>query len=307
METIKIQDPKKSPTNLTLFEPSNRPALATLKEDHPKIRHSDVSLISEVINYIVKLMNITKPDTPEDKKQMDIQMLLVGDLIRTEFGSLTGPEIKQAFKMYVSKKLPSVKVYRLLDCICVGEVLSAYTEIRNGQLASYESQKTKLLFESQQFKMSPEEIRELLKKGVLRCFDEYFTDKKIADGNHHLFDFLYEIEILPKWNHSQKTFASYEKIKAKAVFEIRRELQIKKRYMKNKADVQDIVDQLIRVKAGEDGSIMMRSKVLTLKGFFEKLVYGDNDGKHKQEKPREYLESIVSENMHKYQPEKTTS
>lgn len=121
-----------------------RPNLAVLNEDFPKVKNTDAREVSGLINFIIGILNIKTFDDPDEIKKMNVQMLLVGDLIRTKFGNLTIPEIKEAFKMYVSKEL-ELKVFRMLDCIAVGEVLTAYTDFRNEILKVYEAKKRNLL------------------------------------------------------------------------------------------------------------------------------------------------------------------
>ncbi len=90
------------------------------------------------------MLNI-KVSSPEEEQDLQIQMLVVMDFIKSMFGFLTIEEIKQAFKMYVSKEFPEIKVFRLLDCVSIGEVLSAYTEYRNQSLRIYTDKKHALL------------------------------------------------------------------------------------------------------------------------------------------------------------------
>lgn len=146
--------------NLTLTMQLLRPNLAILNEDFPKVKKTDAREISVLINFIIGVLNIKTFDDENEIKKMNIQMLLVGDLIRTKFGSLTVPEIKEAFKMYVAKEL-DLKVFRMLDCISVGEVLTAYIDFRNQILQVYEAKKRNLLITApEQNKIQKETIRE---------------------------------------------------------------------------------------------------------------------------------------------------
>ena len=144
MENKIIPQDQKKDMNLTLIAQLPRPNLAVLNEDFPKVKNTDAREVSGLINYIIGVLNIKTFDDADEIKKMNVQMLLVGDLIRSKFGNLTIPEIKEAFKMYVSKEL-DLKVFRMLDCIAVGEVLTAYTDFRNQILQVYESKKRNLL------------------------------------------------------------------------------------------------------------------------------------------------------------------
>lgn len=81
-------------------------------------------------------MNI-KVSNETENRDLQIQMLVVMDFIKSKFGNLTIPEIQEAFKMYVAREFPQIKVFRILDCVSVGEVLDAYKSFRNESLRIY--------------------------------------------------------------------------------------------------------------------------------------------------------------------------
>ncbi len=111
-----------------------------------------------------------KISSQEEKLQLDKQMVLILDLIKTKFGSLTVPEIKEAFKMYVANEFPELKVFRMLDCILVADVLNAFKEFRNESLRTYEFKKQKILNEPQA--MSEEEKNKYHLELLRKVFDD---------------------------------------------------------------------------------------------------------------------------------------
>ena len=126
----------------------SRPTLAILNEDFPKVKNIESKQeINSLLNFLITILNI-KISSEEEKLQLDKQMILIFDLIKTKFGSLTVPEIKEAFKMFVAKEFPELKVFRMLDCIVVGEILTAFVDYRNDSLKVYESQKRLLIDQS---------------------------------------------------------------------------------------------------------------------------------------------------------------
>lgn len=136
----------------------SRPTLAILNEDYPKVKSIESKQeINGLLNYLITILNI-KVSSDEEKLQLDKQMVLIFDLIKSKFGNLTVPEIKEAFKMFVSGEFPDLKVFRILDCIVVSDVLNAYRDYRNESLRSYD-QKKKLLLEQPNPK-SEQEIKE---------------------------------------------------------------------------------------------------------------------------------------------------
>lgn len=259
------------PLNLAL----TKPTLAVLNEDYPKLRRCDANQIEELINFILTIMNIRVEDTPEAKQEMKTQMFLVGDLLRTEFGSsVTIPEVKQAFKMYVSKKL-NVRVFRLLDCIAVGEVVSAYIEHREAQLEVYSEKKLRLSHAevNKEYIFNPErdEIVKMLHKGTVDCYMEFLKTGEVDDGKFYIFDTLYKIGMLPKMDASESITAAYIKKKNKAIMEIRRELVRNKKKSLYKWQEDEIIAQIINVNKGVDARVDVRAKALVLAGFFDKL------------------------------------
>jgi hypothetical protein len=124
---------------------SSKPTLAKLSEDFPKVRNVIVAEeIEDLMNYLIRILNI-KTANKEEQDNLDFQMPLILDFIKSKFGTLTIPEIKEAFKMYVAKEFQELKVFRMLDCVAVGEVLAAYLHFRNESLRVYDSKKKKIL------------------------------------------------------------------------------------------------------------------------------------------------------------------
>jgi hypothetical protein len=144
MENNNLQLNQKQPTSLVLTGLS-RPTLAILNEDYPKVKNIESKQeINGLLNFLIAILNI-KVSSEEEKLQLDKQMILIFDLIKTKFGSLTVPEIKEAFKMFVAKEFPELKAFRMLDCIVVGEILNAFREFRNESLRTYDTQKKNLI------------------------------------------------------------------------------------------------------------------------------------------------------------------
>ena len=148
----------------------SRPTLAILNEDYPKVREiQSKEEINSLLNFLITILNI-KCQSEKEQNQLDKQMILIFDLIKTKFGNLTIPEIKEAFKMYVSKELPEVKVFRVLDCVAVGEILSAFKDFRNESLRIYDS--TKRLLLSRPNEPSEEEKKSIRNDFLKKIFDE---------------------------------------------------------------------------------------------------------------------------------------
>lgn len=156
----------------------SRPSLAILSEDFPKVKNViSKSEIDDLMNFLIRILNI-KISTPEDEENMNFQMAMVLDLIRTKFGNLTIPEIKEAFKMYVARDFAELKVFRILDCACVGEVLTAFTNFRTDALRIHID---KQIRERNTVEIREEEKEKNFQEFLTMVFDE-IQNKKISSS-----------------------------------------------------------------------------------------------------------------------------
>lgn len=166
-------------SNLVLAKQS-RPLLATLNEDFKKLKDIiNVEETDSLINYLLTILNI-KVSNEQDAKDLQIQMLVVSDFLKSKFGNLTIPEIKEAFKMFVAREFSHIKVFRILDCVSIGEVLQAYTEFRNESLRMYSQKKQNLL--SATPKLTPEQKKETREKFIIILYEELKTEKFSYDA-----------------------------------------------------------------------------------------------------------------------------
>lgn len=164
-----LQQIQSNPTSLALTGLS-RPTLAILNEDYPKVKSIESKQeINELLNFLITILNI-KVSSKEEELQLDKQMILIFDLIKTKFGSLTVPEIKEAFKMFVNKEFPELKIFIMLDCIVVSDVLNAFKDYRSDSLRGYD-QKKKLLLEQPKPK-TEEEIKQTQELLIKMVFDD---------------------------------------------------------------------------------------------------------------------------------------
>ena len=90
--------------------------------------------------------------------------------------------------MQVARELPKLKVYRILDCPSIGEVLQAYTDFRAEALRKYSQQKTALL----QAPIGPtEEDKKKIRNQLLDIIFEDLKKKGYSNDAHFLYDELY--------------------------------------------------------------------------------------------------------------------
>lgn len=148
----------------------SKPNLAVLNEDFPKLKNVvSKEETNNLMNYILAILNI-KVSSPEEKAELNNQMIVIHDFLKTKFGHLTIPEIREAFKMYVAKEFVDVKVFRLLDCVSVAEVLTAYINFRNDSLRVYDDKKRLLLAEAET--TSEEQKKEIRNNFLKQIFED---------------------------------------------------------------------------------------------------------------------------------------
>lgn len=166
----------------------SRPSLAILSEDFPKLKeiHNN-SETDALINYLLTILNI-KVSNEIEAKDLQIQMLVVSDFLKSKFGFLTVEEIKEAFKMFVAREFPDIKVFRILDCVSIGEVLQAYTNFRNESLRTYIDKKQVLL--SAPPPKTDEEKKQIRLKFIEMLYEEIKKDK-FSNSAWLLYDELF--------------------------------------------------------------------------------------------------------------------
>lgn len=171
----------------------SKPTLAKLNEDYPKIKNViSENEIEGLLNFLVQILNL-KTNSKEEQEHLDFQMILILDLIKTKFGSLTIPEIKEAFKMYVAKEFPEIKVFRILDCIVVGDILNAFTSFRNESLRIYDHKKKSLLTAP---KIASDDEKKKIRMELLKIIFEEVQNNGISNEAHFIYDELYEAGLI---------------------------------------------------------------------------------------------------------------
>lgn len=242
----------------------SRPTLAKLNEDYPKVRDViNASEIEDLMNFLIRILNI-KVSNKEEQDNLDFQMPLILDFIKTKFGTLTIPEIKEAFKMFVAKEFPELKVFRMLDCIAVGEVLSAFVNFRNDNLRVYADKKRNAILLPQ---ISESEKVNILKKATQNRYEEFLKKDFIADKHDHIFDFLVEqkkiiVSDSPKNN---EWFALRLSIAKKILLE---NLTSKKAISKD--DLQEIKRTVSNIETNNSNLVLVKAKEIILKEYFQK-------------------------------------
>lgn len=251
----------------------SRPTLAKLNEDYPKIKNIiNASEIEDLINFLVRILNI-KPSNQEEQDSLDFQIPLILDFIKTKFGSLTIPEIKEAFKMYVAKEFAQVKVFRILDCVSVSEVLNAFIDFRSDNLRAYSQKKSNI--QNQLPMITETEKEEIVKQGVNKAFLDYKETKEMPIITEYLFDFLIEKKLIIN-NNNPKVVEYYQSKLKEASIQVKKELQ-QEVFSDDFAIRQKAKDDLEKLINGNSSKTIIRAKRIVLIEFFEKQIKLGNE------------------------------
>lgn len=248
--------------------------MAILKENYLKIRNiQKLSEVDETVDFILDIVGAKNLGDTEEEHAKNISFIY--NFIMDKFHMLTLEEIKEAFRMYVANKF-EVKVFRILDCVVVGEVLNSYIEFRNNQLQSYKPEpieKPKLDIITNSAK------EEINKKAVNRVFNEFKEQKTLPDGLGYIYDILVEhgkiklaAESTPKLSlyYKNKIEQSRNELLAEKKSELRKE---ESRF--NVSGVNSVKEALKKIENGNNTEINLRVKKLVLKDFFNKSILGN--------------------------------
>ena len=157
-----------------------------LKENNEKWKNVTAEVKEDCLDFMLEILNIKIVDD-EDQHAINRQLVLVADLIQSHFSVLTAPEIKEAMKMYVSKRFLQVKVFRLIDCVSIGEILTAYIEFRNQNIEPFLNKRKNLLLES--VEVSQKE-KEKIREDYLKTVFNEIAENSFSDSAHFLYNDL---------------------------------------------------------------------------------------------------------------------
>jgi len=211
------------------------------------------------------LFNI-KASSKTEKKDLDVQMLVIIDFIRSEFGFLTEEEIKEAFKMYFSKKFGHKEIFRILDVIVVSDVLNCFINYRSDSLRFYVQKKQNKAIESS-VSLSEEEVFNLMTETINNRYSDFLITGEINGTVIDIFKELIHRKILPMPSDENPKIAEYYQLK----FSIA-EKQIKEEIAseissKNKNSIKE---EILKIKNKNSSKVEIRARKLVLIDFFNK-------------------------------------
>ena len=240
--------------------------LERIKTQYPKIRENNPQLENELINYLIVLLNL-KTNNEVENDNLQIQMIVILDFIKSKFGSLTTEEIKEAFKKYVAGDF-NIKVFRILDCVVVGEVLNAFINYRAEILRTHEIKKPLEIME-----ISEEEKNRIVEQSINEKYNHFLMTGEIEEPISNAFKYLVECGNLkmPTIN-TPKLSEYYDKKLLLATEQIKTEYQSMTSSDKNeRLKIKNILNAILENNHNEDSKakIEIRAKKLVLTDYFE--------------------------------------
>jgi len=241
--------------------------LAVINEDYPKVRTViDKNAIQGLFQYILAILNI-KANSKEEQDNLDFQMPIILDFIKTKFGSLTVPEIKEAFKMYVAKDFGHKDIFRTLDTIVVSDVLNCFVGYRGDALRTY-SQKVQLL-KNKPNEMTEQEKKDLMTDAIINKFERYKETKEIDEPFCHILEELIERGLIKITNNPKNREYYAEK------YDIaRKELSVEYAKMKSVDKKERLMfkEEVVKILNSDSPKIKVRQFRLVLTDFFNKQI-----------------------------------
>lgn len=176
-------------------------------------------------------------------------------------------EIEKAFSLYIKNELV-VPVFQQLNSVVVGKVMSAYEEYKTKKLAEY--RRKQLEQKNKPKPMTAQEIEFIMIEGCDRLFKNYVSTKEIDGMYTHIYDYLFDKNLLP----TDKLYkqAIFAKAKIMAVRERKEEGHSQHQ---KKAIIEKAVEQIL--EGGDNSKSILISKKLVLIDYFDKLIREDKN------------------------------
>ncbi len=197
-------------------------------------------------------------------------MFVILDFIKSKFGFLTIPEIREAFKMYVAKEFGHKDIYRQLDTLVVSDVLNHFVFYRGEKLRSY-NQKQQILLQKKENEISTEEKEQIAINGINRVFTEFKETKELVEPSFWVFDYLVEKGLIKLASDKQPLLKKYyeEKIDLakKQLLGENKKIKVFSKIEKDTLKIE--YDEIMNLKSVK---IEIRVKKLVLIDFFESKI-----------------------------------
>lgn len=206
----------------------------------------------------------------EDLQEHQRKFKFIYEFIISKFGSLTVPEIKEAFRMYVAKEFGHKDIFRVLDTIVVSDVLNHFISFRGEKLKLYTEKNKKLMIE-ESYKVSEPEKTKIMIDAVNNKFKEFIETNDITEPIEHIFQELVDRKILKMPTAENPNIAAYYDRKLlDAKIQVEREL--KSQFSISESENLKIKEELQKIINNDSGKCEIRAKKLVLVDYFTKQI-----------------------------------
>lgn len=240
--------------------------LESLKTQYPKIRENNLQVENDLITYLVILLNL-KTSNETENENLQLQMITILDFIKSKYGFLTAEEIKEAFKKYVAGDF-NIKVFRILDCIVVAEVLNAFVDYRGEILRNVQKTKPVEIME-----ITESEKNRIVEESINSKYEIYLQTNEVEEPIYNIFKYLVECGKIKMATKETPKLQQYYKNKINdATLQIKNELQ---RFTSTdkieRQQVKEILNSILNNSNNEDAKskIELRAKKLVIADFFQ--------------------------------------
>lgn len=222
---------------------------------HTKLRNMDNhEYMKQVVifgAYQAEAFKITKEILDFDKKE-------IRELILKRFAGLSINELYYAFKLERFGELdPSTPHYNRFDAVFVSQVLGKYMKWRQNIRMHHN---LPIGIQEPKKDIPDEEKKELIRSGVMSCYDHYRETLFIEEGKTYVYEVLYDLGVLPTDPETKKK--AYEE--AKEV--IRMDTTLKK--AKSRDEKKQFKELLSEIEKKKSDVVVVFAKQIVLGKYF---------------------------------------
>ena len=235
----------------------------------PKIkdRKTEVDIQPLIWVMLVKIAALSGvKDTIDDFNKSDILKMIF-----TSFSDLTVEEIYQAFSLErYSQYEVKTEHFQLFNAEYVSTILKKYKQWRTNVKILHNLTVGEVKTET----IDQEEIDKILIKGIIERYENYIVTKEVITPFAHLFDYLYEKNIIKKPT-TPSLESYYAKVNKRAEEQIRNE--ISNRRSITREEKREFAKQFNDVINGKSNAVLVRAKLLVLSDFFNDVYLNGKD------------------------------
>jgi hypothetical protein len=274
VDAVSIRENQENRVAVVIAQIEQKPittSLAFVKSisETPKIkdRKTEVDIQPLIWIMLVKIAALSGvKDTIDDFNKSDILKMIF-----TSFSDLTVEEIYKSFELErYSQYEAKTEHFQLFNAEYVSTILKKYKQWRTNVKILHNLTAGEVKTEQK----DQEAIDKILIRGIVDRYDHYITTKEMITPFAHLFDYLYEKNIIKKPT-TPALESYYAKVNERAKEQIREELSSKKAI--SREEKRDFAKQFNEVINGNSNNVLVRAKRIVLSDFFNDVYLNGKD------------------------------